>query len=59
MDIPDSPVADPGSIRMDLSQDGPTLVNQAWDAHRGYWNTGAMIQALNLGILTAAINTIR
>jgi hypothetical protein len=42
-----------------LSPDGPTAVAQAWDYHRGYWNQGAFIQALNLGILAGAINTVR
>jgi hypothetical protein len=45
--------------RVDLGADGPTQVNQAWDYLRGYWNVTAPIQALNLGILTAAINVVR
>jgi hypothetical protein len=42
-----------------LSPDGPTAVAQAWDYHRAYWNGGAFIQALNLGLLAGAIGTIR
>lgn len=47
------------SPRVDLNADGPTQMNQAWEYLRGYWNTTAPLQALNLGILTGAINAVR
>lgn len=45
--------------RVDLGADGPTQINQAWEYVRGYYNTTAPIQALNIAILTAAIDAIR
>jgi len=48
----DPPVIDPRA-------DGPTQATQAWEYARTYFNVTAPIQALNLGILTGAINAVR
>jgi hypothetical protein len=37
---------------------GDVAVSIAVDAARGYWNTGAFIQALNLGIIRGAVASL-